>query len=306
MKKFILNMALLLVAGSLTMSAAQRTRRPVAKQQKKEMMLQLYSIRDVLGNAELYAKNHVEVFKKLRQYGFTGVEAANYNDGKFYGVSPEQYKKDCEAAGLSPLSSHATYWLNETEINNHDFTKAMKWWDVAIAAHKAAGMKYIVAPSGPLPKTLKQAQALCDYHNAVGEKVRVAGMKYGFHTHSGEYKKVEGTPWIEYMMKHISPDNMFWQMDTYWCVMAQEAPCEWFAKFPGRCKLLHIKDHYVVGKSGMVNYEAIFRDAKTCGLEGYVVELEGTDGTIDSMEGVRQSAAYLLGKPWVKASYSSK
>ncbi len=303
MKKTLLLVAILAAAGSITMMAAQRSRHSAIKQQRKEMMIQLYSIRDLIGDSALYAKNHVEVLKKLHDFGYTGTEAACYDKGKFYGVSPEQYKKDCEAAGLKALSSHSTYWLSEEEIENHDFSKAMKWWDEAIPAHKAAGIKYIISATAPMPKNLKQGQTLCDYHNAVGAKIRAAGMKYGFHSHAVEFNKVEGTTWIEYMLKHISPENMFWQMDTYWCVMAQQAPCEWFSKFPGRCKLLHIKDHYVVGKSGMVNFEAIFNDASKCGLENYVVELEETDGSISFLEGVRQSAAYLLSKSWVKTSY---
>ena len=103
------------------------------------------------------------------------------------------------------------------------------------------------------------------------------------------------------MMKHISPDNMFWQMDTYWCVMAQEARASGLPSSPAAANSSHIRRPLTELARAAVNYEAIFRDAKTCGLEGYVVELEGTDGTIDSMEGVRQSAAYLLGKPWVKS-----
>ena len=67
----------------------------------KEMAVQLYSIRDVIGNAELYAKNHAEVFGRLSEMGYTGIEAADYKDGKFYGVSPEQYRQDCEEAGLT-------------------------------------------------------------------------------------------------------------------------------------------------------------------------------------------------------------
>ena len=58
---------------------------------KKQIGLQLYSIRDVIGSADKYAQNHVEVFKKLASWGYTAVEAANYDQGKgtFYGVSPE-------------------------------------------------------------------------------------------------------------------------------------------------------------------------------------------------------------------------
>ncbi len=293
---FSFSLIALLLAGSLGLQA---------KGPKKQMALQLYSIRSVFNDGN-YQQKHAEVFKQLRDMGFTGVEAASYNNGKFYGVSPEQYRQDCIAAGLEPISSHATRGLNRQELDNHDFTAALQWWDQAIAAHKAAGMTYLVTPSGPVPKNLKEAQTLCDYYNAIGERCRQAGLSYGYHTHSHEYQKVEGTPWIEIMLKNVKPENMFWQMDVYWCVMAQQSPVVWFKKFPGRCRMLHIKDLYELGQSGMLGFDAIFQNAGLCGLENYIVELEATDGTISIMEGVRRSAEYLNNAKFVKKSYKKK
>lgn len=275
---------------------------------KKQIGLQLYSIREVIGSPAKYAQNHVEVFKKLASWGYTAVEAASYDQGRgtFYGVSPEQFRADCEAAGLQCLSSHATRGLNAEELKNHDFTEALRWWDKAIADHKAAGMKYIVTPGWGVPRTQEEAQTLCDYANAIGRKCRAAGLQYGYHTHSHEYQKVEGTPWIDYMMQHIDAENMFWQMDTYWCVMGQQSPVQYFKKYPGRFTMLHIKDLYELGESGMVDFNAIFRNAATAGLCDYIVEMEGTDGTIDIMEGVRRCAAYLLKNKVVRKSYPVK
>lgn len=272
---------------------------------KKQIGLQLYSIREVIGSPAKYAQNHVEVFKKLASWGYTAVEAASYDQGRgtFYGVSPEQFRADCEAAGLQCLSSHATRGLNADELKNHDFTEALRWWDKAIADHKAAGMKYIVTPGWGVPRTQEEAQTLCDYANAIGRKCRAAGLQYGYHTHSHEYQKVDGTPWIDYMMQHIDAENMFWQMDTYWCVMGQQSPVQYFKKYPGRFTMLHIKDLYELGESGMVDFNAIFRNAATAGLCDYIVEMEGTDGTIDIMEGVRRCAAYLLKNKVVRKSY---
>lgn len=268
---------------------------PLSARQKMQFGLQLYSIREVIGTPELYAQNHVEVFRKLAAWGYTSVEAANYDQarGTFYGVAPQQFRADCEAAGLRCLSSHATRGLNAEELKKHDFTEALLWWDKAIADHKAAGMKYIVTPWCATPKTLQEAQTLCDYHNAVGEKCRAAGLSYGYHTHSHEYQRVEDTPWIDFMMQHVAPENMFWQMDTYWCVMAQQSPVQYMKKYPGRFAMLHIKDLYELGESGMVDFNAIFRHAPEAGLREPIVEMEGTDGTIDIMEGVRRCAAYL-------------
>lgn len=291
MKKLII----LLAALSMGLSASA----------KKQMALQLYSIREVIGSQENYARNHVEVFKKLAKWGYTAVEAASYDQGRgtFYGVSPQQFRADCEAAGLECLSSHATRGLSADELKNHDFTEAMKWWDKAIADHKAAGMKYIVTPGWGMPKDLVEAQTLCDYTNAIGRKCQAAGLKYGYHTHSGEYRKVEGTPWIEFMMEHTDPTLFFWQMDTYWCVMGGQSPVEYFKKYPGRFTMLHIKDLYELGQSGMLGFEAIFNNAQKAGLCDYVVEMEGTDGTIDIMEGVRRCAEYLRKAKFVKKSY---
>ena len=305
---------LVLCIGLLTFQQADAQRRRAgrprqhapreARQQAKQMNLQLYSIRDILGNAETYAKNHVEVFQRLHEMGYTGVEAASYDNGKFYGVSPEQYRKDCEAAGLNPISSHATRNLNAEELASHNFTEALKWWDEAIKAHKAAGMKYVVSPWCEVPKTLKDGQTICDFYNEVGRRCREAGLQFGYHTHSHEFQKVEGQVWIDYMMQHIDADNMFWQMDVYWAVMAQQGPVYYFKKYPGRFKMLHIKDIYELGASGFVGFDAIFRNAELAGLQDYVVEMEGNDGTIDSMEGVRRCAEYLKSQRFVRPTYA--
>lgn len=272
----------------------------------KEIALQLYSIREVIGDSAKYADNHADALAKLREMGYTAVEAANYNNGKFYGVSPEQFKADCEAAGLTVLSSHATRGLNGEELTTGNLEDAMKWWDEAIAAHKAAGMTYIVSPWTNFPENLEQAKILCDYHNAVGQKVNEAGMKYGYHTHSHEFKNINGTDiaWIDYMMENIAPENMFWQQDVYWTVMAGKSPVEQIKKYPGRFTLLHIKDLYELGQSGMVNFEPIFNHADEAGLAGYVVEQEGTDGSHSIMDGVEMSATYLREKDFVAPSYS--
>ena len=292
------------MAGSLAgCRQAQATEESLPE---KEIALQLYSIRELVGDSARYADNHEAVLKQLREMGFSAVEAANYNSGKFYGISPEQFKADCEAAGLKVLSSHATRGLSEEELANHDFTEAMKWWDEAIAAHKAAGMTYLVTPWGNVPKTLEEAQTLCDYHNAIGAKCNEAGLKYGYHTHSHEFKNIGDTDrmWIEYMMENIAPENMFWQMDVYWAVMAGKSPVEYIKKYPGRFALLHIKDQYELGQSGMVNFEPIFKAAaEPGGLENFVVEQEGTDGSHPIMDGMKMNADYLRRADFVKAEY---
>lgn len=290
-----------LVAGLTGCTADKTTEAPVPE---KEMALQLYSIREVIGDSALYADNHQEVFKRLREMGYTAVETANFINGKFYGVTPEQFKADCESAGLEPLSAHSTRQLSAEELAGHDFEEAMKWWDGAIAAHKAAGMSYIVTPWMAAPETLQEAKTLCDYHNAIGAKCNEAGIKYGYHSHSDEFTtKVGDQLWIDYMMENIAPENMFWQLDVYLAVKAVQSPVEFIKKYPGRFALLHIKDKHELGQSGMVDLKPIFESAEKSGLEYAVVEQEGTGGDYPIMDGVAISADYLRNADFVKESY---
>lgn len=294
MKKiFALVLLFIFAAGNMPIDA-----------KKKEASFQMYSVRDLIGDANKYAKNHVKVLKDLAKYGYTSVEAANYGDGKFYGVSPEQFKADIEAAGMKVLSSHTTRNLNDDEIKNHDFKAALKWWDECIDAHKRAGMKYIVAPWCSVPSTIGAMKTICEFYNEVGRRVDAAGMKFGYHNHSHEFQKVEGKEvMLDYMITHTDPDYVFFEMDVYWTVRGQASPVEYFQKYPGRFKLLHIKDHNEIGQSGMVGFDAIFNNAQKAGMENWVVELEHAS-TPDIMKGMKESIQYLKKAKFVKAKYS--
>lgn len=269
---------------------------------EKEMNIQLYSARDLIGSAEDYAANHERVLKALADMGYSGVEAAHYGDGKFYGVSPEQFKADVEAAGLKVVSSHTGHGLSDEELATGNISEALAWWDEALPAHKAAGMEYVVVPHIGQPKTLKELQVICDYFNAVGKKCKDLGMKFGYHNHAFEMEEIEGKVQIEYMIENTDPELVFYQIDVYWAVYGHYSPADLFNKYPGRFALLHIKDKKEIGQSGMVGFDAVFGNAEVAGLEGYVVEVEGCRNEA-ALDGIRVSADYLRKAPFVKASY---
>ena len=137
MKKFFSVAMMVLVALTMSLNANAR---------KKEMAFQMYSVRELIGNPEKYAANHETTLKELAKMGYTAIEAANYGDGKLYGIAPEQFKADIEAAGLKVLSSHVGHNLNNEELKSGNFEGALKWWEQCIDAHKRAGMQYIVNP----------------------------------------------------------------------------------------------------------------------------------------------------------------
>ena len=302
MKKYFYTM----VAGVSMMLAACTSQSQTTDMtpQKKDIGLQLYSIRQLIGNAEKFAENQEQILAQLAKQGYTAVETANYGDGKLYGLTPEEFKDCMNKAGLKPLSTHTTRGLSKEEVAaGVPSEETMKWWDECIAAHKAAGMEYVVTPSQPTPETLKDLQVWCDYHNAIGKKCAEAGIKYGYHNHAHEFKKVEDQVMINYMIENTDPQYVFFELDVYWTVMGQASPVEYFKKYPGRFKLLHIKDHKEIGQSGMVGFDAIFKNAEVAGVEHIIVEAEAYECE-DMMDGVKLCADYLLDADFVKANYS--
>lgn len=269
---------------------------------QKEMAVQLYSLRSLIGTPELFAENHDYVLTRVRQMGFTGVEPASYSGGKFSGLSPVEFRETIESYGLKIVSSHVSRFLTKDELASGDISKALAFWDEVIAAHKAAGIPRLVM-SMELPKRSEQElQVLTDLLNAIGEKCNQAGIRFGYHSHNHEFNKVGDTTMMDYLITHTSPENIFFEMDVYWAVVGGASPVEYMKKYRGRFELLHIKDKYEVGQSGMVGFDAIFNNFRTAGTHGYVVEMEYAS-TPNILRGLRESALYLRNADFVKESY---
>lgn len=271
MKK--VSLFLLLAVASITLQAA-----------KKDVFLQLYSLRTDI------AKDFYNTLDKVAKMGYTGVEAANYADGKFYGLTPEQFKQEIENRKLTVLSSHVGKALND-DVSTTNWDEVWKWWDEAILAHKNAGMKYVVTPWMPKVKRLSDLKAYCEYYNKIGEKCNAAGLRFGYHNHSFEFEKVENEIMYDYMLKNTDPQKVFFQMDVYWVVRGGQSPVDYFNKYPGRFELLHLKDHRELGQSGMVGFDAIFNNVSKAGTKHFVVEVENY--TVEPFKSVEESLKYL-------------
>lgn len=296
---------LTIILATLFLAPASLTAQKDAKH-KKDIAIQLYSVRDLIAPTLKPGGNSNDfdnILKQLAQMGYTSVEAANYKDGKFYNRTPEDFKKAIEATGMKVLSSHCTKGLSPEELASGNFTESLKWWDQAIAAHKAAGMTYIVTPWLDVPKTVKDLKTYCDYYNEIGKRCKANGLKYGYHNHAHEFRKVEDkVVMMDYMIENTNPEYVFIEMDVYWVVMGQSSPVDYFKKYPGRFTVLHIKDHREIGQSGMVGFDAIFNNAETAGVKHIIVEVEKYSTAIP--ESIKTSIDYLMNASFVKPIYS--
>lgn len=260
---------------------------------EKYIGLQLYSLRDDI------KKDFDGTIKAVSGMGYKFIEAAGYDGGKFYGLSPQEFKAKIEGAGMDPLSSHTSRTL---DINNPDDKALWAWWDECIDSHVAAGMKYIVMPWMPTFEKLSELKIYCDYMNKIGRKCKAKGLKFGYHNHDFEFRKVEDHIMYDYMLENTDPTLVFFQMDVYWTVMGGKSPVEYFEKYPGRFEQLHIKDHKELGQSGMIGFDAIFNHAAVAGMKYQIVEVE--EYSYPPKKSVKLSLDYLNNADFVNADYS--
>jgi sugar phosphate isomerase/epimerase len=239
----------------------------VPPKKSKNIGLQLYSIRDSI------RKDVPAAIAKVAKMGYKFVEPAGYDNGKIYGMDPVAFKDLCKKNKMFVLSAHVGQPLPSPE----NWDKTMAWWDVCIDAHVKAGAKYLVQPSmgGDAYKSLESLKKWCDYFNAVGEKCKAKGLKFGYHNHDKEFStQLDGQTMYDFMLANTDPSKVFFQIDLYWCVMGKKNPVDYFKKYPGRFLLWHIKDEKEIGASGMMDFASIWAAAEVSGMKYGIVEVE--------------------------------
>lgn len=266
---------------------------PILAKGKKSIGLQLYSLRDDL------SKDVKGTIEKLGKIGYIDLEAANYNNGKFYGMEPEAFKALIEANGMKLVSSHTGENYTGDQAS---WDAAMTWWDQCIAAHKKAGIKYIVKPSmGKYPyESLEALKKTCEYFNAIGEKCNANGIRFGYHNHSSEFDKIKGSDEIvyDYMLKNTDPKKVTFEMDVYWVYKGGKNAVDYFIKYPKRFEILHIKDEKEIGASGLIDFKSIYENAPKAGTKYYIVEVERYD--FEPFVSVQKSYDFLNNASYVK------
>lgn len=257
----------------------------------KEVGLQLWSVREDM------QKDAIGTIEKVGAMGYKFIEAAGYGDGKFYGMDPADFKALVDTNGMTFYASHT----GQAVPDSANWESSMAWWDAAIAAHKAAGVSYIVQPfmDSVGYTSLAGVQRYCDYFNAIGEKCNAAGIRFGYHNHDAEFKELEGEIIYDYMLKNTDPAKVMFEMDLYWITVGGKNPVDYFNAYPGRFELWHVKDKAEVGGQGTtMDFKPIFENAEKAGMKKFIVEVE--EYNFAPIESVQKSLEFLQNAEYVK------
>ena len=232
--------------------------------------LALYTVRDLM------FKDVRATLEKVAQAGYVNVESAGYNNGKFYNLSPADFKALLDEMKLTPISAHQG-------------TVTFDNVDQQIADLKTAGFKYFVIPVPPMgtfqvdPATRKMgmkggAKALAETLNTLGKKCKDAGLQLLYHNHDFEFSKDDdGNVILDYLLEHCDKSIVNFQMDLYWVTKAGKDPLDYFMRYPGRFKIWHVKDMDDQGRfapvgNGKIDFKRILAKKKLSGMKYYYVE----------------------------------
>jgi sugar phosphate isomerase/epimerase len=225
------------LAAATTTSLAARTSWAAETTHKIDRVgIQLYTVRDAM------KKDFEGTIAKVAATGYKEVEFAG-----LYDRSPKDVRAIIDKNGLSSPSMHVPYNVVE------------KKWDETLETAHILGQNYIVCPWIEVPQRTapdgwQRAVAL---FNRAGESAQKAGIQFGYHNHSFEfetYPAIGGKMAYDYMLAELDPKNVCMELDLCWITVAGKNPLAYFAKYPGRFPLVHVKD-FVVDPNSTSNFD---------------------------------------------------
>ena len=281
-----------MVGGTISKASASPDTVTNLAAKKKNIGLQLYSLSNELTD------DVPAGLKKVVKIGYNTAEAAGYSNGKIYNYEMNEFRKIADDAGLKITGTHVNPPVSKYSKDNAG--EIAEFWKKAIDDNLKCGIKTIVQPGMPSIESKDDAKMVGEVFNRAGEIAKAAGIRWGYHNHNREFGRINGSNGrqsdvvYDLMLTNTDPNLVFFEMDVYWTVMGQSDPVEYFEKYAGRFPILHIKDRAVLGKSGMMNFESIFKKAYENGLDEYYVEIEGIGNRgMTQFEGVKQCYDYL-------------
>ena len=260
--------------------------------------LQLYSVRQML------ALDFAGTLKLIAGIGYREVESAGY-----FNHSAREVGSALQAAGLQMPSAHFPH-----DELSRDFDQILEF-------NKAIGVRYIICSfpglkdpgriKDPSFEKIVQSFTMEDWRwnaeefNKMGEKVRAAGMAFGYHNHTMEFGRQGGIVPFEELLRLTDRSLVTIELDCGWVVVGGGDPVYYLERYADRISMLHVKDFKKTDKPvsvvspppaeelgrGTIDYRRIFAAAKKARIKHCFVEQEDYD--IPVMEALKIDADYM-------------
>ncbi|MBI4978414.1 MAG: sugar phosphate isomerase/epimerase [Spirochaetes bacterium] len=239
-----------------------------AGKKKPGIALQLYTLR------EPAKKDLAGTQKQAADMGWRYVQWSGMPN-----LPADKIRAALDEAGLTCIAAHVSI-----EAFEKDFNRETAFWKTVGAID--------VAP-GSMPKAFSKDLAAWQegarHLDALGAKLRSAGMRLSFHNHTSEFEQFADDPRtkIDILMEMTKPENLCAELDIAWALAAGADPAALIRKYAGRVPVVHAKDVLIDGKKktltalgkGSVQWQEVFAAGKEAGIEWYIYEQDSGQGT---------------------------
>ena len=150
----------------------------------------------------------------------------------FYGYSVEEVRTMLGDLGLNAPSVH----LDLLTLRNN--------LKPAMEQIAKLGSRYAVIPAlmGQPISTAADFERFAEEFNGFGTAMKEFGIKLVYHNHGYEHAVREGKAPMDILLTQTDPETVVFELDIFWMQAAGASPIDYLQKYPGRFKLMHVKD----------------------------------------------------------------
>jgi sugar phosphate isomerase/epimerase len=269
---------LLRASVALTRSQEALSRR-AAGPTSPPLGIQLFSLRNIL------ATDFEGTLEQVARIGYREVEFAGLFDRP-----AKQVRAILDRHGLACPSSQVSLQAVTDTLSR------------TVADAHALGQQYVIVPW--LPQKYQDRDGFrraADLLNHAGALLRAEGLRLGYHNHAFEFVPL-GLEGIGYDLRLHStdPELVCMELDLYWIRQGGRDPFAYFRNYPGRFRLVHIKD--MARNGAMVNvghgttrWPELLGVARRAGVRHFLTE---HDNPADPIAFARESYRYLRALSW--------
>jgi len=244
--------------------------------------LQLYTVRNLM------KQDMAGTLAAVAKIGYQEVEFAG-----FFDKTPADIRVLLETNGLTAPAGHVTFETIDTG------------WDQVLDAAHTLGHRYVCVAwiDAKYRSDLDGWKRVADKLNHAAEACSKSNLTFAFHNHSYEFVPLAGQLPYDVLLAATDPALVKLEMDLFWITFGGQDPLAYFAKYPGRFPLVHVKDMVAkprpdiapdsvmrsVGQ-GTLDWKRVFAQSAQAGIKHYFVE---HDNPGDALASARVSYDYL-------------
>jgi sugar phosphate isomerase/epimerase len=249
---------------------------PRGRKRIESVGVQLYTVRGEM------QQGLATTLERVAAIGYEEVEFAGY-----FGFAPAEIRKMLADVGLRAPATHIPPAFEDDA------------WREILDDAAEAGHTYVVVPSIPeaMRSSLDAWRRTGEVMTRVAEQARGSGLRFGYHNHAVEFTEMEGRVPFDGFLEASDPGLVELELDLFWTIHGGADPVSLFKRWPGRVKMVHVKDRTATGDmvdvgAGVIDWAPLLAQARLGGVEHFFVEHDQPE---DPMGSIEVSYRYLSG-----------